>query len=184
MLTRALSLDAGDPARVAAAVTALRAADEKLKAVAGTDADACAASSPSCWRPRWTSMPVTETAIARCVGSKAGLNADVGRASSRTEIDRLRIIASGSDQAHRAAETARRKAQRLLTAPPKLLAQLFEIGLDGLATAARTVGRVARRRIHQRSGRHSPTTWKPITKRLRRRDRRAEEVRRGGAEAT
>jgi energy-coupling factor transporter ATP-binding protein EcfA2 len=133
LLTRTLSLDSGDPERVASAVAALRDSHQKLKAVAGGDAE--------------TARPLAlllEAALefhaghgdCNCpvCGKKAGLT-QAWAAASRKEVVRLRGIASGSDHAHRAADEARRKARELLAAPPRLLAQLFEIGLDGLADA-------------------------------------------------
>ena len=133
VLTRAVALDAGDPAVVAAAVTALKAADQKLKSVAGSDADGA----------RQTAS-LLEAALAfhaghgdsdcPVCGGKPGLTAKWAKAS-RAEIDRLKIAASASDDAHRVAEAARRKAIELLAAPPKILAQLFEIGLTGLDIA-------------------------------------------------
>ena len=133
VLTRAVALDAGDPALVAAAVAALRSADQKLKAVAGSDADGA----------RQT-VSLLEAALkfhvdhgdADCpvCGGKKGLTAAWAK-KSRAEIDRLKIAASASDEAHRGAEAARRKAIELLPAPPKLLVQLFEIGVEGLAEA-------------------------------------------------
>ena len=66
--------------------------------------------------------------------SKGALN-KAWAASTRKEIERLRLIASTSDQTHHAADTAVKDAQALLTPPPRLLEQLFEIGLDGLAAA-------------------------------------------------
>jgi len=133
VLTRAGALDAGDPTQVAAAVSALKAADQKLKAVAGSDADGA----------RQTAS-LLEAALAfhashgdsdcPVCGGKKGLTAKWAKAS-RAEIGRLKIAASASDDAHRGAEVARRKAIELLAAPPKLLVQLFEIGVDGLADA-------------------------------------------------
>jgi hypothetical protein len=55
--------------------------------------------------------------------------------SSRKEIARLRDMASGSDHAHSAVKQALARARELLSAPPPLLAQLFDIGVDGLADA-------------------------------------------------
>ncbi|MEO8681289.1 MAG: hypothetical protein ABI665_19725, partial [Vicinamibacterales bacterium] len=133
VLTRAVALDAGDPSSIAAAVSALRAADQKLKAVAGSDADGA----------RQTAA-LLEAALAfhaghgdsdcPVCGGKPGLTSKWAK-QSRAEVDRLKIAAAGSDDAHRGAEAARRKATELLAAPPKLLAQLFEIGLDGLDVA-------------------------------------------------
>jgi recombinational DNA repair ATPase RecF len=133
VLTRALALDPGDPERVSSIVVALRDADQKLKAVTGGDAEAS----------RQLAL-LLEAALefhaghgdgdCPVCGKKAGLT-QTWAESSRKEIVRLRGIASGTDQAHRAADEARRKARELLTAPPALLAQLFEIGVDGLATA-------------------------------------------------
>lgn len=133
ILTRAVALDPGDAERVGAAAAALRDAAEKLEAVAGTDAE--------------TSRQLAqllEAALAfhaghgdgdcPVCGSQAGLT-ETWAESSRKEVARLRSLAAGSDGAHRAAESALRKARELLTAPPKLLAQLGEMGLDGLAAA-------------------------------------------------
>jgi hypothetical protein len=57
--------------------------------------------------------------------------------STRKEIARLRAIAAGSDHAHRAATEAMQKARALLTPPPRLLDQLFQIGVEGLDVARR-----------------------------------------------
>ncbi len=133
ILTRALALDPGDSERVGSAVSALQDADKKLKAVAGSDAETS----------RQLAL-LLEAALefhaghgdgdCPVCGRKAGLTQTWAEAS-RKEVLRLRGIAVSSDQAHRAAGDALRKARELLTAPPKLLAQLFEIGLDGLAEA-------------------------------------------------
>lgn len=135
ILTRAVALDSGDAERVGAAVAALRDADEKLKAVAGSDAE--------------TSRQLAQLLEAALefhaghgdgdcpvCGTKAGLT-EPWAESSRKEVSRLRDIAAESDGAHRAAESALRKARALLTAPPRLLAQLGEIDLDGLAAACK-----------------------------------------------
>jgi predicted ATPase len=132
-LTRAVSLDSGDSARVIAVVAALRDASGKLKAVAGSDAETS----------RQLAL-LLEAALefhaghgdgdCPVCGKKAGLSQTWAEAS-RKEVGRLRSIASGSDHAYSAVDGAARKARELLTAPPKLLAQLFEIGLEGLAAA-------------------------------------------------
>jgi len=133
VLTRAVALDAGDPALVAAAVTALRAADAKLKAVAGSDADGARQTASLLEAALNFHAGHGDTDCPVC-GGKPGLNAKWAK-QSRAQIDRLKIAASGSDDAHRGAEVARRKAIEMMAAPPKLLAQLFEIGLEGLDTA-------------------------------------------------
>jgi hypothetical protein len=128
ILTRAVSLDSGDSERVIAAVAALRDADQKLKTVAGSDAETS----------RQLAL-LLEAALdfhaghgdSDCpvCGRKAGLT-QTWAESSRKEVERLRGIASGCDHAHRSADAATRKARELLTAPPRLLAQLFEVGLE------------------------------------------------------
>jgi DNA repair exonuclease SbcCD ATPase subunit len=133
VLTRALSLDSGDSERVGATVAALREADQKLKAVAGGDAEAS----------RQLAL-LLEAALdfhaghgdrdCPVCGKKDGLTATWAEAT-RKEIERLRSIASGSDHAHVAAEAAVRRARELLGAPPRLLVQLFDIGVAGLAEA-------------------------------------------------
>ena len=132
-LTRAAALDAGEPSLIAAAVTALRAADAKLKAVAGSDADGARQTASLLEAALHFHAGHGDTDCPVC-GGKPGLNAKWAK-QSRAQIDRLKIAASGSDDAHRGAEVARRKAIEMMAAPPKLLAQLFEIGLEGLDTA-------------------------------------------------
>jgi len=134
VLTRAVALDAGDPALVAAAVTALRAADAKLKVVAGSDADGARQTASLLEAALNFHAGHGDTSDCPVCGGKPGLNAKWAK-QSRAQIDRLKIAASGSDDAHRGAEVARRKAIEMMAAPPKLLAQLFEIGIEGLDTA-------------------------------------------------
>ncbi len=133
VLTRAVALDAGDPALVAAAVTALRAADAKLKAVAGSDADGARQTASLLEAALNFHAGHGDTDCPVC-GGKPGLNAKWAK-QSRAQIDRLKIAAAASDDAHRGAEGARRKAIEMMPAPSKLLAQLFEIGVEGLDTA-------------------------------------------------
>ncbi|MFA5910375.1 MAG: AAA family ATPase [Vicinamibacterales bacterium] len=133
VLTRAAALDAGDPSLVAAAVTALRSADQKLKAVAGSDADG-ARQVASLLEAALAFHADHGDADCPVCGGKKGLTSAWAK-KSRAEIDRLKIAAAASDDAHRGAEAARRKAIEMMAAPPKLLAQLFEIGLEGLDTA-------------------------------------------------
>ena len=133
VLTQALSLDAGDATLVAVVVAALRDADKKLKAVAGSDAEESR-----------TLAELLEAALAfhaghgdrdcPVCGSKPGLTGSWA-ASSRKEVQRLRGIAAGSDAAHKAANDARKKGLALLGPPPKTLAQLWDIGIDGLDEA-------------------------------------------------
>jgi hypothetical protein len=133
ILVRAASLDSGDSERVSAAVGALRDADQRLKAVAGSDAETS----------RQLAL-LLEAALSfhaghgdgECpvCGKKAGLT-QTWAASSRKEVERLRGIASGGDHAHSAGAAATRTARELLTAPPRLLTQLFEVGLEGLDAA-------------------------------------------------
>ncbi len=133
VLTRAVALDAGDPRTIADTVAALRSADQKVRAVAGSDADE-ARQIASLLDAALTVHAAHGDRDCPVCGSKPGLTSKWA-ASSRKEIDRLRRTAAGSDAAHKEAEVARRKAIELLAAPPKLLAQLFDIGVDGLADA-------------------------------------------------
>jgi predicted ATPase len=133
VLTRATSLDTGDPERVLGAVAALRDADQNLKAVAGSGAE--------------TSRQLAQLLEAalqfhaghgdgNCpvCGKKAGLNQKWAE-SSRKEVERLRSVASRSEQAHQSADKARRAASELLTPPSRLLTQLGEFSLEGLDAA-------------------------------------------------
>lgn len=133
VLTRAVALDAGDPALVAAAVATLRSADQKLKAVAGSDADGARQTASLLEAALKFHVDHGDADCPVC-GGKKSLTAAWAK-KSRAEIDRLKIAASASDEAHRGAEAARRRAIELLPAPPKLLMQLFEIGVEGLAEA-------------------------------------------------
>lgn len=133
ILTRALSLDPGDSERVGSAAAALREAYQRLKAVAGSDAETSRQLALLLEAALEFHSGHGDSDCPVC-GRKAGLTQTWAEAS-RKEVVRLRGIAAGSDQAHHAANDAMRKARELLTAPPRLLAQLFEIGLDGLASA-------------------------------------------------
>jgi predicted ATPase len=130
VLSKAVLLEGPEPERVRSAVTGLRAAEETLKATAGTDAE--------------TSRKLAlllEAAIkfhadhgdGDCpVCGNAGALTEAWRAASQREVERLRNAAKSSDDAHRSAATTIRTAREVLSAPPKLLEQLFDIGLDGL----------------------------------------------------
>jgi len=133
ILSRAVSLDSGDSERVGAAAAALRDADLKLKAVAGSDGETSRRLAQLLEAALEFHAGHGDSDCPVC-GRKAGLT-QTWAESSRKEVERLRGIASGSDHAHRAADGATRIARELLTAPPRLLAQLFEIGLEGLAAA-------------------------------------------------
>lgn len=135
VLTRAVALDAGDPTLVAAVVRALRSADAKLKAVAGSDADGARQTASLLEAALSFHASHGDTECPVC-GGKPGLNAKWAK-QSRAQIDRLKIAAAGSDDAHRGAEMARRRAIEMMAAPPKLLVQLFDIGVEGLDTARR-----------------------------------------------
>lgn len=133
VLTRTVALDAVDAHAVAEIVKALRTADQKLKDLAGGNTE----------QARQV-VALLEAALAMhaahgdqacpVCGGKPGLTKKWADAT-RKQIDRLRIAAAGSDAAHKEAETVRRRAVELLSAPPKLLAQLFDIGVEGLADA-------------------------------------------------
>lgn len=131
VLTRAASLDPGDPEHVALAIAALRAGEKKVKAVAGSDAE----------KSRQIAL-LLEAALAfhaghgdgdcPVCGTRTGLTESWAE-SSRKQVTRLRGIALESSDAHLKADEAVRKARELLPAPPRLLWQLPE--LEGLVTA-------------------------------------------------
>lgn len=130
VLHRALSIDAGDPAVVAQAAARLREADRNVKALAGTGAEFAR-----------KVMGLLESALAfhkdhadaDCpVCGAAGALTGGWAEASRTEIERLRKVAAESDAAYRAAEQAVQSARQLLTPPPVVLKQLFEITTHGL----------------------------------------------------
>jgi ABC-type Mn2+/Zn2+ transport system ATPase subunit len=133
VLTRALSLDPGDSDRVAATVTALRDADQKMKSVEGSDAEASRQIASLLEAALEFHAGHGDRDCPVC-GKKDGLTATWAEAT-RKEVERLRGIASGSDHAHVAADAAMRRARELLTAPPRILMQLFDIGVVGLAVA-------------------------------------------------
>jgi hypothetical protein len=135
ILHRTLSLDPGQPDRIADVAHALRAADGQLKALAGTDAEASR-----------QLIALLQSALefhanhgdddCPVCGNRSALTGAWAE-KTRAEIDRLTRIAAGSEAAHRAADQARRRALDLLAPPPALLQQLFDItrrGLDGLDT--------------------------------------------------
>jgi predicted ATPase len=130
VLSKAVLLEGPDPERVRSVVTGLQAADNALKATEGTDAE--------------TSRKLAvllEAAIkfhadhgdgdCPICGNAAALT-EAWRDASQREVNRLRDAAKSSDEAHRSAASATRTAREMLSAPPKLLEQLFDIGLDGL----------------------------------------------------
>lgn len=133
VLTRAVALDAPDSQTVADAVKALRTASQKLQGLVGGDTEQ-ARQVASLLEAALTLHAQHGDRDCPVCGGKPGLTA-TWAAASRKEIDRLRKAAAGSDAAHKDAEAAYRRATELLIAPPKLLAQLFEIGVPGLAEA-------------------------------------------------
>jgi ABC-type lipoprotein export system ATPase subunit len=111
-------------------VTGLRAAERTLTATAGTDAETS----------RQLAL-LLDAAIkfhanhgdGDCpVCGNAGALTEAWRDASQREVERLRNAAKSSDDAHRSAASSIRTAREILSAPPKLLEQLFDIGLDGL----------------------------------------------------
>lgn len=136
VLTRALSLDPGDPATIKETVDALRVAGRKLKEAAGSDAE----------KARQVAE-LLDAAIrlhslrgdcdCPVCGSKPGLTA-AWADQSRKEIERLRAAAAATDSAYQAAEQARKRANEILQPPPKVLAQLFDIGVNGLDNARKS----------------------------------------------
>ena len=130
ILNKAVAMEGPDPARVLASVSALRDAAGKAKLVAGTDGERAL-----------HLATLLEGALAfhgargdcdcPVCGTKKALDPRWRKASLR-EVERLRKEAAVCAEAHRAVDNARKSARELLTAPPRLLEQLFEIGLDGL----------------------------------------------------
>lgn len=134
VLTRAASLEPPDAERVQAAAASLRAATAQLEAISGSDAE----------RSRQIAdllesalMLHAEHGSVDCpvCSAPGALNADWAE-SSRWQITRLREAAESSDQVRRFAEQGLRAAHELLTAPPKLLAQLVDTVIDGLDVLA------------------------------------------------
>jgi predicted ATPase len=130
VLNKAILLEGPDSERVLSVVTGLHAAAEAVKAAEGTDAE----------ESRKLAI-LLEAAIkfhadhgngdCPICGNAAALT-EAWRDASQREVDRLRDAAKSSDEAHRSAASATRTAREMLSAPPKLLEQLFGIGLDGL----------------------------------------------------
>ncbi len=133
VLTRAVALEIVDAARVAAVVQAVRSAAAKLQALAGTDAE----------RARQLATLLDQALAFHSAhgdddcpvcGRDSALNATWAH-EARRESTRFKEAAASSAQAHRAADEALRSARELMSPPPRLFTQLFEIGLDGLAAA-------------------------------------------------
>ena len=133
ILSRAASLDPIDPARVASVVATLRDAEQQLKAIAGSDAETSRQVALLLSAALEFHVDHSDADCPVC-GRQDALSQNWADAS-RAEVDRLRGLAARSDQAHRASAAAVQSARELLAAPPQLLAQLFEIGLDGLSAA-------------------------------------------------
>jgi ABC-type Mn2+/Zn2+ transport system ATPase subunit len=131
VLTRALALDIADRAAVVDAASALRIAQKKLDESAGGDADKSRQVASLLEAAMKLHVAHGDRDCPLCGGSP-GLNAQWAEATKK-QIARLRTTAAASEDAHRTAEMARRTASDLLTAPPKLLTQLFDIGVEGLA---------------------------------------------------
>ncbi len=130
-LTRAASLDPGDPEPVRLAVAALREGEQHVKAVAGSDAETSRQTAILLQAALEFHSGHGDSDCPVC-GTSAVLTKRWAE-SSRKEVARLQDIAQRSIAAHRAAGVALRKARELLTAPPRLLTLLPE--LDGLAAA-------------------------------------------------
>ena len=133
VLIRAIALEVPNVDLVAAAVTALRVADARLKSIAGTDADrartlASLLLSAVTFHQRHAGSDCPVCGTADALGPNWA-------ETTREEIERLRALASQSDQAHSGAERAQKQALELMSPPPKLLDQLFEIGVEGLDVA-------------------------------------------------
>jgi DNA repair exonuclease SbcCD ATPase subunit len=133
VLTRALSLDIADRASVAEAVSALRNAQKKLVESAGGGADKARQVASLLEAAMKLHVAHGDRDCPVC-GARPGLSAKWAE-EAKTEIAQLRTTAAASEEAHRAADLSRRRSADLLTAPPKLLTQLFDIGVDGLGAA-------------------------------------------------
>jgi predicted ATPase len=131
VLTRGLSLDPGEPAVVAETVAALRKADAAVKAASGGDTDR-ARQVGSLLEAALKLHVVQGDCVCPVCGSQPGLTAQWAQ-HAKQEIERLKKVAAATDSAHQAADAARRRALELLSVPPRLLTQLFDIGVEGLA---------------------------------------------------
>jgi ABC-type Mn2+/Zn2+ transport system ATPase subunit len=131
ILKRALLLETPDPDLIKKAATALRAADARLRKLAGTDAD----------RARKLALLLEQAlkfhnthAGSDCpvCGTKKAIGVSWVKQTGQ-EIDRLKAIAAESEAVHRAAEETRKQAITLIApAPTALLNQLLDIGVDGI----------------------------------------------------
>ncbi|MEQ1759420.1 MAG: AAA family ATPase [Vicinamibacterales bacterium] len=130
ILARAASLEAPDEARVQEVATKLRAAHERVEQVVRSDAE----------RSRRLALLLESaltlhTAHGGDVCPVCKTPEALGPAwanQTREEVARLKGLAAASEQAHGAADKARSEALALLTKPPALLDQLFNVGVDGL----------------------------------------------------
>ncbi len=134
VLNRAVALESPDSERVGVAVKALQGADGELQAVAGSDSEK-SQQLANLLEAALRFHALHDDPDCPVCGRQGGLTSGWAE-SSRREVDRLRVLASAADHAHRSAEAALKAARQLLAPPPHLLAQLLEIGLDGV-TAAR-----------------------------------------------
>jgi ABC-type Mn2+/Zn2+ transport system ATPase subunit len=133
ILTKATALEVPEADPVQRVVKALRDAHQGLLSVAGTDAD----------RARKLAA-LLESALkfheshasndCPVCGTVSALGPSWSE-TTREEIKRFRTLAEASEQAHGQAEAARKRAHGLIAPVPRLLDQIFEVGLDGLDVA-------------------------------------------------
>jgi ABC-type Mn2+/Zn2+ transport system ATPase subunit len=133
ILTKATALEVADAEDVKRAMITLREAHAALLAVAGTDADR-AQKLAALLQSAMNFHENHASGDCPVCGTPSALGPTWSDAT-REEIKRLRTLAAKSDQALAKAEAARKQAHALIAPVPKLLDQLFEVGLEGLDNA-------------------------------------------------
>jgi recombinational DNA repair ATPase RecF len=130
ILRRAIALEVPDEDVVSAVIGSLRDAAAKLKRIAGSSAESSR-----------HLADLLERALAVHAGHKskdcpvcgtAGVLGPGWAEATRKEVARLRAAASANDQVHRQVEASLKRARELIQPPPKLLSQLFDIGVSGI----------------------------------------------------
>jgi ABC-type Mn2+/Zn2+ transport system ATPase subunit len=133
ILTKATALEVPDADVVETAIVALRDAHAALLAIAGTDADR-ARKLAALLQSALTFHESHASRDCPVCGTSSALG-PTWSDTTRGEIKHLRTLAAASDQAHASAEAALKQAHALTAPVPKLLDQLFEVGLEGLDDA-------------------------------------------------
>jgi ABC-type Mn2+/Zn2+ transport system ATPase subunit len=133
VLTKVTVLESPDPEVAARAVSALRTAHERVAATAGTDGDRFRRLA-GLLESALTFHDAHDSPDCPVCGTRSALGPTWSE-TTREEIKRLRTLAAGSERAHSEAEAARKHAHSLTVQVPKLLDQVFEVGLQGLDVA-------------------------------------------------